>query len=754
MAWRLAIDFGTSNTAAAIHANGNVRPVALSDVSISMPSAIVLTPNGYRVGDEAINAQLRHPDGFERTPKTLIGRSEVVLAGKIVDPEEIAREIYSYVRAASLRRQNNEPPAEVWLTHPVAWAPSQIETLRSAAVAAGFAPESIRTVNEPIAAAAHYARNHQAAPGSRVAVFDFGGGTLDIAVLERAPLEPQGYRVLAYGGDPVLGGRTFDARLLDWTLDTLSQRGSEELAKRLHQPKTMAELRAQTSLSRAVTAAKTELSTRPDADIAVSLGDEDAVVTITRQEYEALIADDLDRAGKLLREVFDTVSGPGAEVMYLTGGSSRTPAISEMIRERTGIRIATLDDPKLVVAEGALYVAPLGSTRPAQAPGATTATGHFPPAPTAPVGPTGPQGQRPTDAAAQAAVPTQPTGGVPRPLFGPPQQQERPQVPQQGPQPGAGSKQHTPTGQQPPAYGQGTTQDPRQFGGPNGPATGRTPQQQTSSAPTPYGAYSSPGTGGGNGGQNGGGQGGGYGGQNGGGQGGGYVPSAQGAYNADPAQGVTPKKKKNRGLLMTLVAVIAVIVIGGGIWGGIALFSNQDAEPAPEDLSPQVPSGEIECWDGSTVSGQEDCAALTGTDALEYIVKVDGASCSDADLGVKTTVDCTWYDRANTHLFLMEFDSYDEALNYGQTSYDTDTDWEVGGEIAGTQFEGEYTASGGGYSHYYVYEDQPYGIFIALGNDDSGNHDNLSDIQSRFTPKPLADVAYAVATTDRTSASN
>lgn len=118
MAWRLAIDFGTSNTAAAIHTIGNVRPVALSDVSISMPSAIVLTPNGYRVGDEAINAQLRHPDGFERTPKTLIGRSEVVLAGKIVDPEEIAREIYSYVRAASLRRQNNEPPAEVWLTHP------------------------------------------------------------------------------------------------------------------------------------------------------------------------------------------------------------------------------------------------------------------------------------------------------------------------------------------------------------------------------------------------------------------------------------------------------------------------------------------------------------------------------------------------------------------------------------------------------------------------------------------------------------
>ena len=359
MAWRLAIDFGTSNTAAAVDVQGAVRPIALSDGGITMPSAVVLTPTGFRVGEEAVNAQLRHPDGFERTPKALIGRGDLVLAGQIVSPEALITEVYEFVREAALRRQNNEEPSEVWLTHPVAWAPSQIEALRSGAVKAGFAAEAIRTVPEPIAAAAHYARNHQAAPGSRVAVFDFGGGTLDIAVLERAPHLPVGYRVLAYGGDPVLGGRTFDARLLDWTLDTLARRGHEELADRLHRPKTMSELRAQTALSRAVTAAKTELSTRPDADISVSLGEEDAVVTITRSEYESLIAADLERAGKLLGDVFERVSGTEPEVLYLTGGSSRTPAISAMIRERSQIEIATLDDPKLVVPEGALHVGPV-----------------------------------------------------------------------------------------------------------------------------------------------------------------------------------------------------------------------------------------------------------------------------------------------------------------------------------------------------------------------------------------------------------
>ena len=679
MAWRLSIDFGTSNTAAAIDAHGRVTPITLADGSLSMPSAIVLTPTGFRVGQEAINAQLRHPDGFERTPKAMIGRGEVVLAGKIVTPKEIACEIYRYVRDAALRRQDNEEPAEVWLTHPVAWAPSQIETLREAAIEAGFKADAIRTVNEPTAAAAHFARNHQTEPGARVAVFDFGGGTLDIAVLERAPQEPQGFKVLAFGGDPVLGGRTFDARLLDWTLDTLASRGHEELTKRLHQPKTMSELRAQTSLARAVTAAKTELSTRADADISVSLGEEDAVVTITRQEYERLIRDDLDRGAKLLNDVFETVQEPKPQVLYLTGGSSRTPAISAMIRERTGIRIATLDDPKLVTAEGALYVSPLG---------AKGVKASAPPRP----GAQSPQRPNKNPAPmpfAQPPGPMRPAG--------------RPQGPQSGPQ------QQTPSPQpmMRPAPQQRLNQPPQR------PMTRPGPQQQApANRPAPR-------------------------------------PESRPAPRPTSAQ---PPKKKNRTAKILVIALIAALVIGGGTWATIAWLNQSrvdDTKDGDRPL-PEVASGTIDCWDDTTANSGQRCPELTGQSALKWITPTDGASCSSTDLGTKNARECTWYDKTNTHFYTLEFDSYDEALKYGEDAYgDAGQVWEINGAESGTKYEGDFTKGSGGYSYYYVYEGLPYGIFVRLDNDSTGQHGDVTEIEPRVHPKSWDEVAYAVASSKR-----
>lgn len=731
MAWRLAIDFGTSNTAAAIEVQGVVRPIALSDGGITMPSAVVLTPTGFRVGEEAINAQLRHPDGFERTPKALIGRGEVVLAGQIVSPESLITEVYSYVREAALRRQNGEQPSEVWLTHPVAWAPSQVEALRTGAIKAGFVPETIRTVPEPIAAAAHYARNHSAAPGSRVAVFDFGGGTLDIAVLERAPQLPVGYKVLAYGGDPVLGGRTFDARLLDWTLETLARRGHEELAERLHRPKTMAELRAQTSLSRAVTAAKTELSTRPDADVSVSLGDDDAVVTITRAEYEKLIADDMARAAKLLTDVFERVSGPAPEVLYLTGGSSRTPAISQRIKERTQITIATLDDPKLVVPEGALFVGNTSArganpgratgsapARPAQppvrpaggpaAPGAPSGAANqqrpaSPVGPAGPASPVGPAGPNRPGGPSGTNGPTGPggnwnnTGVVPRPTTG------------------------APVGPAPAPTGANRTQFPSgpapSFPG-NAARPAGAPQPTPSNSQQPFGIAGPGGP----------------------------------ANSAAMANRERPKKKKlGTGALIGII-VAALVVVGGGIWGATALLGggggNTEETTAVETID--VPTGNIDCWDGSTAASGANCPALDSEAALNWVVKVDGASCTPTEIEGATANECTWYDRPNTHLFIMKFDSHESAVSYGETAYGSNgSDWNLGEERTGLTWEGPFDQSPGGYSHYYVYDGQPYAIFARMDNGASGGHDTLSQFSNRFKPKSLADLRYALATTER-----
>lgn len=756
MAWRLSIDFGTSNTAAAIDAQGVVRPISLSESGTSMPSAIVLTPSGFRVGEEAVNAQLRHPDGFERSPKMLVGRGEVVLAGEIVSPNDIVREIYSSVRAAALRRQDGTAPAEVWLTHPVAWAPSQIESLREGAVAAGIAAETIRTVNEPIAAAAHYARNHRAAPGSRVAVFDFGGGTLDLAVLERAPQLPEGYRVLAYGGDPVLGGRTFDARLLDWALATLAHRGHAELADRLHRPKTMSELRAQTTLSRAVTAAKIELSTRPDADIAVSLGEEDALVTITRKEYEKLIAEDLDRAGKLLTDVFAQVSGPQPEVLYLTGGSSRTPAISHMIRERTGIRIATLDDPKLVVAEGALHVAPLGALRAAQPLKPSTPAPTQAPVPARPVPGQAVQGQAvpgqsvPRRAAPGQPVPGQQVQGQAAPGQSVPGQaaQGQPVPGQPGPDRssrpptvGAGglspSVSNRPAASRPPS--QAPSQAPSQPSSqplgyptaPNRPAQNRpTPNRPATNRPAPNRPAGGPASGG---------------------------PASGRPAAGEPAAGGPTNKPRKKNPALIMAGILAgIVVLGGLIWGSIALLSSGSSEAeegptqTPYDEEILVSDGPIDCWNGEEAASGENCADLTGQDALDWLVAFDGASCEEAT-GEYPQKQCSWYDRPNSSVNVIEFGSYDEAVEYAEGQYDsTPGTWEVDGETAGPHWEGEFSTGSGGYSHLYLYEDLPYGIGVLLNNDAShGNHDNHEDFSNRFTIRPHSEVAHAVATTER-----
>lgn len=370
MNWVLSCDFGTSNTTAAeIDEDGRIRAIGLEDQGTSMPSAVALTPSGTRVGQSAVNAQLVHPEGFESAPKMLIGQESVVYGKRFVKPEELVEAVYSTVRKVALARHNGREPRELWLTHPVAWAPSQLEVLKRGAARAGFDPATIRLVPEPIAAATHYATSRSIQPGTRVAVFDFGGGTLDIAVLERAPQAEGGYRVLAYGGDPLLGGRSFDNRLIEWALKTARESGHADLVERIENPRDAKELRAKLALRRAVTAAKIELSTHADADIPMQVGELEHVVTITRDEYEQLISADVERGGKLVRDVLDRVGGAKPEAIYLTGGSSRTPSIARMLHRVTGLIPATFDDPKLVVSEGALRVRPAVTVGSQQRPG-------------------------------------------------------------------------------------------------------------------------------------------------------------------------------------------------------------------------------------------------------------------------------------------------------------------------------------------------------------------------------------------------
>jgi len=230
------------------------------------------------------------------------------------------------------------------------------------------------------------------------------------------------------------------------------------------------------------------------------------------------------------------------------------------------------------------------------------------------------------------------------------------------------------------------------------------------------------------------------------------MSGATGASASAPTGPGAAKKKPRTGLMIGLAAG-AVVVIGGivaaiGLNGG---FGGGDGGGGEEpQAGPVVPTGSIECWDGSTASGGANCAALSGAEALDWIVRIDGASCSETTVEGAIAKDCTWYDLPNSHLFVMEFDSHDLAVQYGEDAYgNSGSNWKIGADTAGTSWEGGFDTGSGGYSHYYVYEDQPFAVFVRLDNNANGNHDRLSSISSRFSFKPLEDVDYAVATTQR-----
>ncbi|MFV0407735.1 MAG: Hsp70 family protein [Propioniciclava sp.] len=418
--WSLAIDFGTSNTAAAYarhDADGTVvvRSIALESDSTTMPSAVVAVDDGFVVGRAALNrAQLR-PQEFIREPKRWVDAGSVPLGERDVPIAEIIGAVYAATRQRALEVAGGDEPDVVWLTHPQAWGGVQRRTLSEAAQIAGFAPQAIRYIAEPVAASHFYAAE-ATAPGTKMAVFDFGGGTCDVSVLE---MRPDGtFGVLHSVGDNHLGGRDFDAALRDWAIDQLTSSGQSGIVAALEVPGA-----AQLTLLDSVRAAKEELSTRSSSFVAVSAAGTERELTITRDEYESLIAGLVGAATALVHSALDgaRLSASDIDHVYLTGGSARTPAVVAALTRLFGKPLERLHDPKLVVSEGALRAPAREETGrlPAAAPASpaltappptTPAIGHVPPpsGPTQTPPPLTPSYPAPPASAAFAAAPPPP----------------------------------------------------------------------------------------------------------------------------------------------------------------------------------------------------------------------------------------------------------------------------------------------------------------------------------------------------------
>ena len=350
--WILSIDFGTSNTAAA-HTNptrGGIEAVSLSHDRMTMPSSVYIeTPDHVDTGDVALNKAEDNPDGFLAAPKRVVPQQVFQINGyDVPSSTPVAAILDSVVKRAS-REHNDQRPSELVLTHPEAWSDAEVKVLLDAAEKLGLNATTIRTVSEPQAAAQYYSTNSPLEPGDKIAVFDFGGGTLDVAALQ---VQPDGsFHIIAARGDNTLGGKSFDAFIRRW----VDQQLEDDYPEHLEYLRRRAPLSDRHAVEDSIRRAKELLSEHPTATISVPGDGETIRLQLTRSEFEEIIRHPVQRAVDLARAtLIDAgINNPhDLKALYLTGGSSRVPLVQEEIKALGPV--ATLDDPKLVVAQGAI----------------------------------------------------------------------------------------------------------------------------------------------------------------------------------------------------------------------------------------------------------------------------------------------------------------------------------------------------------------------------------------------------------------
>ncbi|MDH4658664.1 Hsp70 family protein [Corynebacterium pyruviciproducens] len=349
--WSLSIDFGTSNTTAA-HTNpvsGQVEVASISHDRLTMGSHVFVAADGSCVvGDEAWNLAEADPAGLVRTPKRLVMEESVRVRGEEVPVARIVSAVVGEVIRKVSAAHDGEAPQEVMVTHPERWSEKEIDTLREAVVLAGVDRGAVFTLSEAVAAAYYYTRANRLSVGDRIGVFDFGGGTLDVAVLRFAG--GGDFSVEAHDGDPALGGRSFDDAVREWVFEQLED-DDPDLLDYLRLEASESEL---IDLSRQIEKAKELLSDASSAVIMIQTRRGSHPVQITREDFSGVVGLYVDRAVGLVKRVLHSArvfSAGDLRALYLTGGSSRVPVVQEALKELGTVR---LDNPKTVVALGAL----------------------------------------------------------------------------------------------------------------------------------------------------------------------------------------------------------------------------------------------------------------------------------------------------------------------------------------------------------------------------------------------------------------
>ncbi len=366
----LGIDLGTTNCCVAVVEGATPQVLSNREGSRTTPSIVGFTEDNEKlVGQIAKRQAITNPMNTVFAVKRLCGRKydseetqhareilpyEIVRAvngdvkirarGREYSPEEISAFILKEIKEFS-EEALGEEITEAIITVPAYFDDAQRQATRDAGRIAGL--EVLRIINEPTAASLAYGLERK---GSEiVAVYDLGGGTFDISILE---LGEGIYEVKATAGDTYLGGEDFDKKIMDWLLDDFKKSTGIDLRQ---------DRMALQRLKEAAEKAKCELSTTTESTITLPFISADASGpkhinrTLTRERFESLVADLIDRTAAPCLDALQAANLKPSDVdqVILVGGQTRTPKVQRMVAELFGREPNREINPDEVVAIGA-----------------------------------------------------------------------------------------------------------------------------------------------------------------------------------------------------------------------------------------------------------------------------------------------------------------------------------------------------------------------------------------------------------------
>ncbi|MBU0935860.1 MAG: molecular chaperone DnaK [Spirochaetes bacterium] len=365
----IGIDLGTTNSCVAVMEGGEPLVIANSEGQRTTPSIVGFTGKGERVvGQPAKNQMITNPGNTVYSMKRFMGRRfdevknetslvpykvvahqndvRVDAADKQYSPQEISAFILQKMKKTA-EDYLGEAVTEAVITVPAYFNDAQRQATKDAGKIAGL--EVKRIINEPTAAALAYGFNKDQKKEKTIAVYDLGGGTFDISILE---LGEGVFEVKSTNGDTHLGGDDFDRRVMEWLVSEFKKDSGIDLSK---------DNMALQRLKEAAEKAKIELSNVQQADInlpfitADASGPKHLQKTLTRAAFERLIEDYLEKSKDPCRKAMSDAGVTAAQIdeVILVGGSTRIPKVQQIVKELFGKEPSKGVNPDEAVAVGA-----------------------------------------------------------------------------------------------------------------------------------------------------------------------------------------------------------------------------------------------------------------------------------------------------------------------------------------------------------------------------------------------------------------